>query len=97
MKKLLLVLSSLFVFSIFITGCGPSYVVTKPAPPAYTRPMAPGHDFVWVEGEWVLNHGRYVYKPGYWTHWKRRYHHYVPGHWEQKHRGYYWKHGYWTY
>jgi len=99
MKKLFLVCISFFIATLFITGCGPSYVVvgTRPAPPVYERPFAPGPGYVWIEGEWVVHRGGYVYKRGYWAPPRRRYHHYMPGHWEQTPRGWYWRHGYWNY
>ncbi|MGH2566174.1 MAG: hypothetical protein ACRDE5_16770 [Ginsengibacter sp.] len=96
MKKLFSLISILFVILIFI-GCGPSAVVvrTRPAPPYYARPISPGPEFVWVEGEWVRQNHGYVYHQGYWTRPHARYRRYEGGHWQHRRGGWYWAPGHW--
>lgn len=50
--KKLISTSILLVILIFPAGCGPSSVVvrTQPPPPVYVRPIAPGANYVWVDG-----------------------------------------------
>jgi len=98
MKKLLSILSLLFIVMVFTTGCGPSYVTvrTRPQPPVYARPVAPGANYVWVEGEWVRSRGGYIYKRGYWAAPRQRYHQYIPGHWQHRRNGWVWIAGHWN-
>ena len=98
MKKLFSALGFLFILLIFVSGCGPSYVVvgTRPQPPIYERPVAPGVGYVWIEGEWVTNGHGYVYRQGYWARPRERYHRYVPGHWQRRGHGWRWQSGYWN-
>ena len=96
MKKLISIIG--FLFFIWVTtGCGPSYVAvgTRPLPPAYTRPLTPGPRYVWVEGEWIRSRHGYVYRKGYWTVPRVRYHQYNPGHWERRRHGWFWVSGHW--
>jgi hypothetical protein len=105
MKKYIskiLAIASVFIIAIGFTSCS-SYtvgaypervVVARPAPPYYVRPVAPGPNFVWVEGEWIWRGGRYEYVQGYWTRpVYGRY--YVPGHWKYTRGGYFWIPGHW--
>lgn len=95
MKKLLfllLLISGIITFS----GCGPTRytVVSQPVAPAYARPVAPGPQYVWVDGDWYWSSGRYVYRNGYWARPRVR-HIYMPGAWVSTPRGYYWRRGHW--
>ncbi len=98
MKKFFATLSLLFIVLIFITGCGPSSVTvrTRPEPPYYARPMAPGPNYVWIDGEWIRSGRGYAYRHGYWMAPRPRYHAYISGHWERRRHGWYWVHGYWN-
>jgi len=97
MKKIISLLSALIFAAIFISGCGPSAVVVRerPAPPRYSQPLAPGPNYIWVSGEWIIRHGRYQYRNGYWVASRRSRVHYVEGHWESRRNGWVWVHGYW--
>ncbi len=97
MKKLFSIASMLLMLSIFIFGCGPASLVvtTRPQPPVYARPVSPGVNFVWVEGEWVRSRNGYVYRKGYWAPRHRRHYSYAPGHWEQRRSGWIWIQGHW--
>jgi outer membrane lipoprotein SlyB len=75
---------------------GTTTVVSESPPPAPadTVVVAPGPDYVWIDGEWIWN-GRWVWRAGYWSYppyphaiWIRGYWHRgpygwrrAPGHW----------------
>ena len=67
MKKIFSIFGLLFIVLFFITGCGPSYVTvrTRPEPPLYARPVAPGGNYVWIDGEWIRSGHGYAYRQGY--------------------------------
>ncbi len=98
MKKIILSSCIVIAFLFFLSGCGPSYVVvrSKPEAPVYTRPVAPGPGFVWIEGEWVRSGHGYVYKQGYWARPRARYREYAGGHWQEGRGGWYWVRGHWN-
>jgi hypothetical protein len=98
MKKLFSIFGLLFIVLIFITGCGPSYVTvrTRPEPPLYARPVAPGGNYVWIDGEWIRSGHGYAYRQGYWAAPRPRYHQYIPGHWQQRRHGWFWVRGHWN-
>jgi hypothetical protein len=89
-------ISILFTILIFLTGCGPSSVVvrTQPPPPVYVRPVPPGGNYVWVDGEWI-RHG-HGYRQGYRAAPRPGYHQYITGHWRQNRHGWYWVPGHWN-
>lgn len=62
--------------------------------PYYVRPPQPYHTYIWIEGDWYIQNGIYVYKQGYWAPPKRnkKYH---PGEWRRSVNGWYWKRGRW--
>jgi WXXGXW repeat (2 copies) len=97
MKKIFSIGSIFLLLSFFIVGCGPtSLVVTsRPEPPVYARPAAPGANFVWVEGEWGRGRSGYVYRQGYWAPRGGRHYRYVGGHWQQRRNGWVWVQGHW--
>ena len=81
--------------SIAFAGCEvEGYVADQPAEVYYERPVSPGVDYVWVDGDWVWSGGTYRWHNGYWTHrrggrtWER-------GHWDHGARGYHWNRGHW--
>lgn len=93
MKHLLLII--VVVASLAVTGCATGgYVETQPADVYYVRPVAPGPDYVWIDGDWVWTGGRYVWRNGYWGRprggraWER-------GHWDHDGHGYRWNRGHW--
>lgn len=98
MKKILSTAGILFFILLFMAGCGPSYVVvgTRPVAPVYARPIAPGPNYIWVEGEWIRSGRGYVYNRGYWAPPRARYHRYIPGHWQQRRNGWFWVRGRWN-
>jgi hypothetical protein len=66
-----------------------------PPPRAYVVPAQPGPEFVWVEGYWYPQAGRYLWHDGYWSrppyegaYWVAPYHdrgRYVAGYWDGPH------------
>lgn len=95
MKKLIVIISLLASVSSF-NSCGPSrYTVTEqPVAPVYERPVSPGAEYVWVDGDWRWHRNTYVYSNGYWAKPKPN-RTYVTGAWIKADKGYYWKKGYW--
>ena len=69
------------------------YVDTAPADVVYTRPVTPGPDYVWIEGDWVTRNGRYEWREGHWARPRNRV--WISGNWESRGGGYYWRRGYW--
>ncbi len=93
MKKLLLIIG--IAASLGITGCAvDGYVETQPGEVVYERPVAPGPDYVWIDGDWVWSGGRYVWHNGYWSH-PRPGRTWVGGSWSRTGRGYHWNRGHW--
>jgi hypothetical protein len=93
MQKLLITIA--IIGSLAATGCAvDGYVETQPAEVYYTRPTAPGAEYVWIDGDWVWTGGRYTWHNGYWSrprggrNWER-------GHWDHTGRGYHWNRGHW--
>lgn len=71
---------------------GFSFGQPPPAPRVYRVPPQPGPDYVWVNGYWYPERGRYAWHDGYWAHppyadayWVEPYwdgRAYVGGYWE---------------
>jgi len=64
------------------------------------RPNRPSPNHVWINEEWVVRGGRYVYQPGYWAPPPPRAATWVPGRWDPSPtwRGrYVWVAGHWHY
>jgi hypothetical protein len=94
MKNLLSIILA-FVFMAGIQSCTEGYVVAeKPEAVAYTRPVAPGPDYVWINGDWVWVNHNYEWREGRWER-PRQGKRWVDGNWEQVKHGYKWNHGYW--
>lgn len=69
--------------------------VRPPAPSVEVRAVAPGPDFIWIEGFHRWDGTRYVWIPG---HWERRPHPkavWMPGRWRHNDRGWFWVEGHW--
>ena len=95
--KNLLVIASIVLSALTLDSCAPGrYTVSaQPAVPIYERPVRPGGDYVWVDGDWYWSGGRYVYRNGYWVRPKPN-RVWVSGVWvRHSNGGYYWKKGYW--
>ena len=64
-----------------------------PAPMVERRPIAPGPDFVWIEGHW-RRHGGWEWVPGRWD--RRPGYAWVAGHWDRRGDGWFWVEGRWV-
>ena len=94
MKKILL-LCFAFASAIFIESCGPSSVTvsSRPTSPYYARPVAPGPDYVWIDGDWRVRNRRYYWTEGRWDRPGTRI--WIGGSWQSRSGGWYWRRGYW--
>ena len=99
MKKLLLTRAVLL--GTFLTGCaGGGYYtsvrVGPPPPPRYgVMGYAPGSGYVWTEGFWDLNGGRWAWRPGVWRRPPRARAVWVPNEWRHENGRYRMSHGHW--
>src|SRR4051812_27659913 len=68
LKSKLLVGLFLFAGSMF-SQVSFGISIGAPPPPRVmrVRPMAPGPDYIWVDGYWYPERGRYHWHQGYWT------------------------------
>jgi hypothetical protein len=72
MGRKLIVLAGMALGSIAMIACGPgygAYVVAGPPAPYVAGPLgyAPGPGYVWVDGYWNLNGGRWGWVNGRWA------------------------------
>jgi uncharacterized protein YcfJ len=73
-------------------------VTSAPPPPAPIVEevvVAPGPDYVWIDGSWIWVSGRWVWGRGYWAlppYWHAMW---VRGGWVRGRRGYVWMGGHW--
>ena len=94
MKKHFLIVA-MVTMTFALVSCEGTYVVsTRPDHPIYDRPVAPGPDYIWIEGDWIFEGGHYVWHKGYWSR-PRGNRHWQEGHWEGKNNGWHWKRGHW--
>jgi hypothetical protein len=70
------------------------WVEAQPGDVAYERPVSPGVDYVWIDGDWEWSGGAYVWHQGHWDR-RREGHVWVGGTWEHGGRGYRWHRGHW--
>ena len=87
----------LFLLALFIfVSCEPGYVTVgaRLDAPYYDRPVRPGPDYIWIDGDWYWEGGTYVYHHGYWSR-PRGTHIWISGSWEQRNGGWYWRKGKW--
>ena len=97
MKKTLVIIAiaGCIAFTGALTGCEvDGYVTDQPADVVYTRPVSPGADYVWIDGDWVWYGGGYHWHNGYWGH-PRSGRSWQAGHWDHDGRGYHWNRGHW--
>jgi hypothetical protein len=81
---------------LFGTGCTVQggFVTDRPADVIYARPVAPGDDYIWIDGDWIWEGGTYRWHEGHWDHRRagRAWHR---GNWESHGGGWRWHRGYW--
>jgi WXXGXW repeat (2 copies) len=67
---LLLIISALFVGAATCAAqVSVGITIGAPPPPRVlaVRPVAPGPDFVWLDGYWFVDGHKWKWHPGYWT------------------------------
>ena len=69
--------------------------VGPPAPSIETRIVAPGPEYVWVQGYHTWNGAAYVWTPGRWDRPPRARAVWVAAHWVRERRGWYFVEGHW--
>lgn len=73
-----------------------SVVYDPPPAPRVVITPAPRPGFVYIQGRWVNNGNRWVWRDGYWERERVGYH-YAPGRWTRRPAGgYIWVDGRWT-
>lgn len=93
-KKQLLVIAIAGCLTAITSCTGEYYVASQPADVVYARPVSPGPDYIWVDGDWVWSGNSYVWHQGYWSRPRmgRTWH---KGYWQSGSRGYRWQRGRW--
>lgn len=82
-------------------GCGGAYVgsyyASTPPPPlrAEVYGVAPGPGFIWINGYWGSQGGRYSWVPGRWDRPPRGRSRWETGRWEQRGNQYRFRQGHW--
>jgi WXXGXW repeat (2 copies) len=94
MKKVL-VAGFAIATTIIIESCGPSEVTVgaRLQQPYYVRPVSPGPDYVWIDGDWRVRHRNYYWTEGRWITPGTRI--WISGSWESRNGGWYWRRGHW--
>ncbi len=89
------------MIALGMAGCSPhvstyGYITTAPPPPRVeVYGVAPGPEFVWINGFWGWAGHGYVWTPGRWERPPRRGATWAPGRWEHRQNHYYWHEGHW--
>ena len=95
------VLTGILLASSAIVACGPPRVaVVVPAPPPAPYAVgavgyAPGPGYVWIDGFWNLNGGRWVWANGRWAVPPRPHAVWVADRWERHGNGWHYHRGHW--
>ncbi|MHA4812412.1 YXWGXW repeat-containing protein [Flavitalea flava] len=95
MNKQLLMIAFAGCLFIGSTGCSVEggVVETRPAEVVYSRPITPGPDYIWIDGDWRWSGGRYVWHNGYWGRHRGRT--WQTGQWQSSGHGWRWQRGHW--
>jgi hypothetical protein len=95
------VLTGILLASSALVACGPGYAsaYVVPAPPAPyvvgAVGYAPGPGYVWVDGFWNLNGGRWAWVNGRWAVPPRGHAAWVADRWERHGNGWRYRRGHW--
>lgn len=94
MKKYLII-AALFISAASLSSCTTgAYVTERPGDVVYSRPVAPGDGYIWIDGDWTWSGGRYTWHEGRWDRPRpgRVWH---TGSWSHTGHGYRWNRGHW--
>jgi hypothetical protein len=93
MKKIIVLLSLISIASC-LNSCNAGYVADEPTYIETIRPIRPGSNYIWIEGDWRWNnHTRsYKHQNGRWETPKRG-RNYNQGHWNKSTQGFKWEKG----
>jgi hypothetical protein len=69
-------------------------ITSRPDDIVYSRPVSPGPDYIWIDGDWVWEGGNYRWHEGRWDR-RREGREWHRGQWEAKGNGWRWHRGYW--
>lgn len=89
---------ALSIFGLTATGANAQIIVkVRPLRPkvVVVKPVAPSPRHVWVDEDWVEDHGKYRWHGGYWVAPPHPHAVWIAGHWAGRHRGYRWIPGHW--
>lgn len=94
MKKIMYIIMTIVVMTSAYSCSSGHYVSAQPERVVVTRPIQPGSNYIWRDGDYYWNGGRYNYRQGYWSrpHGGRTWN---GGTWMKGSRGYYWRRGGW--
>jgi hypothetical protein len=71
------------------------WVTIRPPRPHYVRVVAPSPRHVWIDEDWTLRGGQYVWNGGRWALPPHPGMVWVPGHWRHRPGGDFWVGGHW--
>ncbi len=83
------------VIAYMISTANPVVAQAPPAPPVETVVVAPGPEYVWIDGEWVWDGGAWVWIGGRWALPPYPHGVWVRTHWERGPHGWYRAGGHW--
>ena len=92
------VLAALLLSTACVVAPPSGAVYVRARPPAAVvevRGVAPGPEFVWVDGYHRWDGERHVWVAGHWERRPRGNARWVPGRWRHSDRGWYWVEGHW--
>lgn len=93
--RICLVIATLCASSACVVRGHAVYTVdTAPPPPRATIVVQPRAGYVWIEGNWQYERGRWVWHEGYWVR-ERAGQIWVPGAWIQVGARWHWREGRW--
>jgi hypothetical protein len=89
-----LLISGMCIFGTTACTVQGGVVSDRPGDIVDVRGVAPGPDWIWIDGDWVWSGGSYHWNAGHWGRPRggRAWH---AGNWESHGKGYRWHRGYW--
>ncbi len=94
LKKMIFITALALTTGVF-SASAQIYVKIRPERPHYERVVAPSPRHVWVDEDWEMRGGKYVFVGGRWAEPPRPRAAWIPGHWRQRPRGWVWVPGHW--